>query len=303
MATTVREDAIRDFSLYSVCRGWTGRCCSGNFSVSYLTVAMQTESQRTCRSPYFLDRSALCTLRTPRLSKCVYDTLLRIELALFDIGSFVGGRNLSCQISQARGIIRSIGYFWSKHRGFGRRTVEEVPKDLCSSILRGKPMRTASGLKSDYDRQRNNKLVWDETTRIMTDLFDNVWGDRSEIVVDNFLDISLQVRYTWLILYPPFSNLSTRSHSSSSAPQVNYIPFQPLCSLTSTLEFGRRVTWTSDLIVPPGHQMTFKDALHILSTNVILKIVLPSWAKNLTKHTRKVQLAFNELKVCCSKLS
>ncbi|KAI0000164.1 cytochrome P450 [Russula compacta] len=110
--------------------------------------------------------------------------------------------------------------------------------------------------------ERNNKLVWDEATRIMTDLFDNVWGDRSEIVVDNFVDISLQI--TLFVI--------------------------------GTAEFGRRVTWTSDLIVPPGHQMTFKDALHILSTNLVLKIVLPSWAKNLTKHTRKVHLAFNELK-------
>ena len=69
------------------------------------------------------------------------------------------------------------------------------------------------------------------------------------------------------------------------------------------LGFGRQVTWTSDLVVPPGHQMTFKDALHILSTNLIMKILLPSWTKNLTKHSRKVEQAFIELKVrysCCS---
>ena len=68
--------------------------------------------------------------------------------------------------------------------------------------------------------------------------------------------------------------------------------------MTPDLGFGRRVTWTSDLVVPPGHQMTFKDALHILSTNLITKIALPDWAKNFTKHTRKVHLAFMELKVC-----
>jgi len=42
--------------------------------------------------------------------------------------------------------------------------------------------------------------------------------------------------------------------------------------------------------------MTFKDALHTLSDNVIFKIALPDWAKNLTKRTRKVHLAFMELK-------
>jgi hypothetical protein len=63
------------------------------------------------------------------------------------------------------------------------------------------------------------------------------------------------------------------------------------------LGFGRRVTWSSDLVVPPGHQMTFKDALHTSSANLISKISLPSWTANLTKHTRKTELAFNELKV------
>ena len=63
------------------------------------------------------------------------------------------------------------------------------------------------------------------------------------------------------------------------------------------------MTWTSDLVVPPGHQMTFKDALHISSTNLVLKIILPNWTKYLTSHTRKVDLAFTELKVRYSKSS
>jgi hypothetical protein len=66
------------------------------------------------------------------------------------------------------------------------------------------------------------------------------------------------------------------------------------------LGFGRRVTWKSDLVVPPGHQMTFKDALHILSTNLLQKIIIPDWAKNLMKHSRNVELAFSEMKVCYS---
>jgi hypothetical protein len=50
-----------------------------------------------------------------------------------------------------------------------------------------------SSLEFEDDHQRNNKLVWDETTRIMMDLFDNVWGNRSEIVVDHCLHITLPV--------------------------------------------------------------------------------------------------------------
>jgi cytochrome P450 len=110
--------------------------------------------------------------------------------------------------------------------------------------------------------ERNNKLVWDETTRIIMDLLDNVWGDRSEIVVDHFLEVTL-----------PTSLVAI-----------------------SAAGFGRRVTWTTDLVVPPGHQMTFKDALRTLSTNFPLIIILPGWAKNLTQRTRRVHLAFRELK-------
>ena len=33
--------------------------------------------------------------------------------------------------------------------------------------------------------QRNNRLVWDETVRIVTELFDEVWGPKDEIVVDD----------------------------------------------------------------------------------------------------------------------
>ena len=64
------------------------------------------------------------------------------------------------------------------------------------------------------------------------------------------------------------------------------------------LGFGREMTWTTDLVVPPGHQMTFKDALQIMTTNLILKFVLPGWAKYFSKHARKIDLAFMELKVC-----
>jgi len=70
--------------------------------------------------------------------------------------------------------------------------------------------------------------------------------------------------------------------------------------LHTTVGFGRQVTWSSDLVVPRGHQMTFKDALRIVSSNLFVKIIFPDWAKNITKHTRKVHLASTELKVCYS---
>ncbi|KAH9962276.1 cytochrome P450 [Lactifluus volemus] len=110
--------------------------------------------------------------------------------------------------------------------------------------------------------EKNNKLVWDETVNIMLDLFSNVWGDKSEVIVDHFLDITL--------------------------PTALFV--------IGIAGFGRQVSWTSDLVIPPGHQMTFKDAIHILSSNLIMKILLPDWAQGATAHTRKVHLAFTELK-------
>ncbi|KAI9438704.1 cytochrome P450 [Lactarius indigo] len=109
--------------------------------------------------------------------------------------------------------------------------------------------------------ERNTRLVWDETIRIMFDLFDNVWGDNPEIVLDHCVDITLPIALF----------------------------------VIGVAGFGRQVTWTSDLIVPPGHQMTFKDALHVLSADLILKISLPKWAMNLTERTRRMSLAFAEM--------
>jgi hypothetical protein len=58
----------------------------------------------------------------------------------------------------------------------------------------------------------------------MNDLFNNVWGDRSEVVVDHCVDITLPVRFLWLSLSSS-SNSPTRLRSSSSVSQVVYTPF------------------------------------------------------------------------------
>ena len=138
----------------------------------------------------------------------------------------------------------------------------------------------------------------------MNDLFDNVWGNKSEIVVDRCVDITLPVRVLWLSRSQS-PNDSNRLRSSSSVSQVVMLRFSHYILMTADtmIGFGSRATWSSDLVIPAGHQMTFKDALHILSTNLYLKIILPNWAMYLTKHTRKVDLAFAEMKVRYFKLS
>ena len=109
----------------------------------------------------------------------------------------------------------SEGDEWKRFRKIVAPAFSEVRPELHSSP------------NPDYDCQRNNKLVWDETIHILTDLFDNVWGNKSEIVVDNCVEITLPVRSLWLLLCT-WPDILTRLRSLSSAPLVVYSPFQPL---------------------------------------------------------------------------
>jgi hypothetical protein len=112
-------------------------------------------------------------------------------------------------------IVASEGEEWKKYRKITAPAFSEVCPELYPSPY------------PECNRQRNNKLVWDETIRIMNDLFDDVWGDRSEVVVDHCVDITLPVRFVRLGLYP-FPNISIRLRSSSSVSQVAYAPSQLL---------------------------------------------------------------------------
>ena len=63
------------------------------------------------------------------------------------------------------------------------------------------------------------------------------------------------------------------------------------------LGFGRSVSWKEDTVVPPGHTMSYKDALHIVSKDFIPKLLFPGWAMGLTPSLRKVKFGFEELRV------
>jgi hypothetical protein len=43
--------------------------------------------------------------------------------------------------------------------------------------------------------------------------------------------------------------------------------------------------------------MAFKQALHIASTDILLKLIVPDWAFGLTQRLRDTRLAFEELQV------
>ncbi|KAG5731294.1 putative cytochrome P450, partial [Termitomyces sp. T112] len=108
---------------------------------------------------------------------------------------------------------------------------------------------------------RNNKMVWEETIKIMDSLFQDIWGDQQTIITNHCVEITLPIALF----------------------------------VIGTAGFGRTISWKDDDIIPPGHHLTFKDALHIVSTDVFLKLIVPKPAFGLTQHLRNVRLAFDEL--------
>ncbi|KAG6813563.1 hypothetical protein H0H92_009955 [Tricholoma furcatifolium] len=108
---------------------------------------------------------------------------------------------------------------------------------------------------------RNNKMVWDETVKIMDSLFQDVWDARDIVETEHCVEITLPIALF----------------------------------VIGAAGFGRTISWKDDDIVPAGHQLTFKNALHIVTTDVFLKLIVPERALGLTKRLRDVRLAFEEL--------
>jgi len=44
--------------------------------------------------------------------------------------------------------------------------------------------------------KRNNGLVWEESIMIVQDMFETIWENKEEIIVDDCLDITLPVTIT-----------------------------------------------------------------------------------------------------------
>ncbi|KAG6886169.1 hypothetical protein C0993_000687 [Termitomyces sp. T159_Od127] len=108
---------------------------------------------------------------------------------------------------------------------------------------------------------RNNKMVWEETVKIVDSLFKDVWGDKETITTNHCVEITLPIALF----------------------------------VIGVAGFGRTISWKDDDVIPPGHRLTFKDALHIVSSDVFIKLLVPEPALGLTKRFRGIRLAFDEL--------
>jgi hypothetical protein len=92
----------------------------------------------------------------------------------------------------------------------------------------------------------------------------------------------------------------SRLHYPLSALQVLLPHLEHMFTLgvySPDIGFGRKASWRDDQAIPVGYRMTFKEALHIVSNDMILRLIVPEWAMGLTERLRNVHVAFEELEV------
>ncbi|VDC05557.1 unnamed protein product [Peniophora sp. CBMAI 1063] len=104
-------------------------------------------------------------------------------------------------------------------------------------------------------------MVWDETFRIVHDLVNNVWKRADTVHIDHVLEITLPISLF----------------------------------VIGAAGFGRRLSFSEELEVPYGYQMNFKDALQSVCENIMIKLAIPRVILDLTKRSRKINAAFDDL--------
>ncbi|TFK19317.1 614/534 cytochrome P450 [Coprinopsis marcescibilis] len=126
----------------------------------------------------------------------------------------------------------------------------------------GDQWRKYKKLVSPAFTDRNNRFVWTETVRIVSELFEDVWAEKKQIDADHVNDLTTQIAIM----------------------------------IIGSAVFGNKGSWRDeDTHLPPGHQMTFTQALYRASSELVLKAAIPNFAMSWTPRLRKTKLAFKEL--------
>jgi len=147
--------------------------------------------------------------------------------------------------------ITASRYKWIKQvDSFVYRRVEAFGKNIITT--EGDVWRLHRKIVSPAFSESNNKLTWSEAKRITLNLTDVLWKDQDTIKVKNVHEITVT-----LALY-----------------------------IISSAGFGKPISFDENTDIPPGHTMTFKDALHIVSIDMTLGIAVPNWAMGLTNRLR-----------------
>ncbi|KAL1946312.1 hypothetical protein VTO73DRAFT_15439 [Trametes versicolor] len=91
--------------------------------------------------------------------------------------------------------------------------------------------------------ERNNELVWNETFRIVDEMFQTVWRDKDVVEINHVIDLT-----------DPIGMM-----------------------VIGVASFGRRMSWNEDNAAPAGYSLTFKNALQEVSKRLIFTILFPKW--------------------------
>jgi hypothetical protein len=159
----------------------------------HISLGVETHSSTNCRFPHFLYQAASYMLQMLPLSKYVYSMSARLDVLTLlrrRLQRIVPG--FPSPYFDTKGCLSLEQTLWLRKERSGRST-ERLPLRHSQRYCPG----LCSSPDAEYYYQKNNKLVWDEAIRIMMDLFDNVWGDKSEVVVDHCADLTLPVRSLW----------------------------------------------------------------------------------------------------------
>jgi hypothetical protein len=88
-----------------------------------------------------------------------------------------------------RNILASEGDEWKKYRKIVAPAFSDV-SITCYALFQHPRLMMFATFK------RNNRLVWEESIKIVQDMFETVWENKKEIIVDDCADITLPVTIT-----------------------------------------------------------------------------------------------------------
>lgn len=118
--------------------------------------------------------------------------------------------------------------------------------------------------------EKNNRLVYEETTRIVAELF-QFWSENGNgrvVKVENAVDLT--------------SNLALMVISSAG--------------------FGSRLGWNDGDEAPAGHVMTFQKSLNLALSKMVYRLLLGDSVLRLWEDGRETMLAFKEFRVYMSEM-
>ncbi|EAU86314.2 614/534 cytochrome P450 [Coprinopsis cinerea okayama7 len=119
--------------------------------------------------------------------------------------------------------------------------------------------------------ERNSRLVWDGTTQVVAQLFSDEWGNKDRVTLD---DVAKDL--TFPIALAVIS-------AAGGLPQYFF------CG------FGQPISWKDEDHCPPGHRVSFKQALQIAAQNLVVRAAFPKVIHKSVPSLRKIDLAYEEL--------